>query len=135
MQITQFVTQQQHMPDRHEVLIVDWLPPVADPLAVWLLMPLQGQGLRTVELTLDELKTRFKKHVIASTVQCGGNRRNEMKAVQPVKGLDWDAGAIGTATFGGVLLRDVLQYAGERGNWYRTTQRPSGRRHAAFATL
>jgi hypothetical protein len=31
-----------------------------------------------------------------------GNRRNEMKAVKPVKGLDWDIGAIGTATWGGV---------------------------------
>ena len=45
-------------------------------------------------------------------VQCAGNRRSEMKAVKPVKGLDWDIGAIGTATFGGVLLKDVLEYAG-----------------------
>ena len=45
-------------------------------------------------------------------VQCAGNRRSEMKAVKPVKGLEWDIGAIGTATFGGVLLKDVLEYAG-----------------------
>ncbi len=35
-----------------------------------------------------------------------------MKAVKPVKGLDWDVGAIGTATWSGVLLRDVLAAAG-----------------------
>lgn len=29
-----------------------------------------------------------------------------------IKGLDWNAGAISTAVFGGVLLRDVLKSAG-----------------------
>ena len=32
--------------------------------------------------------------------------------VKPVKGLDWHVGAIGTASWGGVLLKDVLEYAG-----------------------
>lgn len=35
-----------------------------------------------------------------------------MKAVKPVKGLDWDIGAIGTAAWGGVRLSDVLRQAG-----------------------
>jgi hypothetical protein len=37
-----------------------------------------------------------------------------MKAIKPVKGLDWDGGAIGTAVWGGVRLKDVLEYAGGR---------------------
>ena len=32
--------------------------------------------------------------------------------MKPVKGLEWHVGAIGTASFGGVLLKDVLEYAG-----------------------
>ena len=42
-----------------------------------------------------------------------GNRRNELKAIKPIKGLDWDTGAIGCAVWGGVRLRDVLKAAGE----------------------
>lgn len=34
-----------------------------------------------------------------------------------IKGLDWDAGAIGTAVWGGVKLRDVLQAAGALCLW------------------
>jgi sulfite oxidase len=35
-----------------------------------------------------------------------------MKAVKAVRGLDWDGGAIGTAVWSGVRLKDVLEYAG-----------------------
>ena len=66
---------------------------------------LQGEGLRTIELSMEDLQTKFKKHVIPSTIQCAGNRRSEMKSVKPVKGLDWNVGAIGTAVWGGVLLK------------------------------
>ena len=38
-----------------------------------------------------------------------------MKAVKPVKGLEWDIGAIGNAQWGGVRLRDVLLHAGMSG--------------------
>ena len=41
----------------------------------------QGQGMRTVELSLAELQTKFKKHVMPSTIMCAGNRRSEMKEV------------------------------------------------------
>ncbi|GAX85602.1 hypothetical protein CEUSTIGMA_g13017.t1 [Chlamydomonas eustigma] len=79
-------------------------------------LKIKGEGLRTIELTMEELQTKFKKHVISTTIQCAGNRRSEMKEIKPVKGLDWNIGAIGTATFGGVLLRDVLEYAGLQEN-------------------
>ena len=46
-----------------------------------------------------------------------GNRRNEMKAIKPVKGLEWDIGAIGNAQWGGVKLRDVLLHAGMCPPW------------------
>ncbi|CAH1103926.1 unnamed protein product [Psylliodes chrysocephalus] len=43
---------------------------------------------------------------------CAGNRRSEMTKVKPVKGLNWGAAAIGTATWTGVPIRDILLLAG-----------------------
>lgn len=71
-----------------------------------------GLGVRNIKLSLDDLKTLFRKHVVEATLQCSGNRRAEMAQVKPIKGLDWQQGAIGNARWGGVLLRDVLIYAG-----------------------
>lgn len=78
-----------------------------------------GAGLRALSLSVPELQERYAKTELAATVQCSGNRRIEMKALpapggssHKVSGLDWDVGAIGTALWGGVLLRDVLLDAG-----------------------
>jgi sulfite oxidase len=75
--------------------------------------------MRSLQLSLPQLQQNFKKVEVPATIECAGNRRAEMKA-QPapgggghtIKGLDWDAGAISTAVWGGVQLRDVLQAAG-----------------------
>lgn len=60
--------------------------------------------------TIGELKKKFQQHTITVTLQCAGNRRSHMKDAANGKtaGLQWDVGAIGTAEFTGVLLRDVL---------------------------
>ncbi|XP_043537803.1 sulfite oxidase, mitochondrial [Chiloscyllium plagiosum] len=71
-----------------------------------------GEGLKSIQLTLDDLKTKFPKHTITATLQCAGNRRSEMNAVRQVKGLNWGMAAIGNATWRGVKLSDVLKYAG-----------------------
>lgn len=64
--------------------------------------------------TLEDLKVKFKEHTITVTLQCSGNRRSHMSkaAPGPTSGLQWDVGAIGTADFSGVRLRDVLKDAG-----------------------
>ncbi len=56
-------------------------------------MRVEGEGLRTVELSLKDLQTRFKKHTITATLQCTGNRRDDLNSVKPVKGLEWSVGA------------------------------------------
>lgn len=75
--------------------------------------------MRSLQLSLPQLQQNFKKVEFAATLECSGNRRAEMKAIpapcgsgHTIKGLDWDAGAIGTAVWGGVKLRDVLTAAG-----------------------
>ena len=57
----------------------------------------EGEGLRTVELSLKDLQTRFKKHTITATLQCTGNRRDDLNTVKPVKGLEWSVGAPASA--------------------------------------
>lgn len=58
--------------------------------------------------SIDDLKTKFKKHTVVSTIQCGGNRRGEMNVIAITAGSPWKTCAISTAAFGGVLLRDIL---------------------------
>ncbi len=76
--------------------------------------------------TLDDLK-KFPKHTVTAAIQCGGNRRAEMNASKPLKGLQWSGGAIGNATWSGARLTDVLEAAGFRCD-------PDGRRdlHVQF---
>eukprot|EP00955_Chlamydomonas_euryale_P008997 96223-Chlamydomonas_euryale.AAC.2 len=50
------------------------------------------QGLRTLDLSLDDLKARFKKHVIAASLQCSGNRRDEMNKVWGFVWVVWRPG-------------------------------------------
>jgi len=85
--------------------------PVVDP-DTWEL-EVTGLGVKKeLTISLEELKTKFKKHEIVAAIQCGGNRRKEMKDAKPLKGLDWRGGAIGNAQWGGALLSDVLKEAG-----------------------
>uniref|UniRef100_A0A383VKU0 Sulfite oxidase n=1 Tax=Tetradesmus obliquus TaxID=3088 RepID=A0A383VKU0_TETOB len=79
----------------------------------------EGAGMRSLQLSVQQLQQNFKKAQVAATVQCTGNRRTEMKAAPApggsgaqIKGLDWEVGAISNAEWGGVLLRDVLLAAG-----------------------
>nr|CAI5859725.1 unnamed protein product [Callosobruchus analis] len=66
---------------------------------------------RKVSLSLDDLK-KMPKKTITATIMCAGNRRSEMVKVKPVKGLNWGPAAVGTATWTGVPLHDVLKKAG-----------------------
>ena len=61
-------------------------------LAAVVQLRVEGEGLRTVELSLQDLKTKFKKHSLSATLQCSGNRRHELSVVKPIKGLDWSIG-------------------------------------------
>ncbi|KAM4796025.1 sulfite oxidase, mitochondrial [Rhinophrynus dorsalis] len=71
----------------------------------------KGEG-KALNLSVNDLKTKFPRHEVTATLQCAGNRRTEMNAVKTVKGLDWGIAAISTASWAGVRLRDVLLEAG-----------------------
>lgn len=66
-----------------------------------------------VEYSVADLRKKFKEHTITATLQCSGNRRKHMtEGSRQTNGLQWDVGAISTAEWTGVRLRDVLADAG-----------------------
>ncbi|XP_063982635.1 sulfite oxidase [Diachasmimorpha longicaudata] len=58
-------------------------------------------------LTVESIK-KYPKYTVTSAVMCGGNRRSEMNAVRPLRGLSWNVGAVGNAAWSGARLCDVL---------------------------
>ena len=73
---------------------------------------IEGLVERPLELSLAEIKERFRPVTIEATLTCAGNRRQEMSAIKPVGGVQWDAGAIGHASWTGAALEQVLRSAG-----------------------
>jgi len=61
-------------------------------------------------LTLAELKSGFPAVEVAAVCQCSGNRRGLF--VPHVAGVEWGAGAMGSARWKGARLKDVLAKAG-----------------------
>lgn len=72
-----------------------------------------GMVQHHLELSLEDLLTRFAQHTLTATMACAGSRRNELAAVHPLPGeVLWKADPISTARWRGVRLSDVLQAAG-----------------------
>jgi DMSO/TMAO reductase YedYZ molybdopterin-dependent catalytic subunit len=61
-----------------------------------------------LELDLEEL-TRFKDRSVRATMECAGNSRAGLG--ERAQGVPWRAGAIGTAQWDGLSLRQVLEEA------------------------
>lgn len=97
--------------------------PVVD--AAGFRLRVDGEVERPLELSLEELR-RFPARQVIATLQCAGNRRQELAAAEAIPGeLPWGAEAISNAVWTGVPLADVLAAAGVR---------PAAR-HAAFLGL
>ncbi|HKI04231.1 MAG TPA: sulfite oxidase [Thermoanaerobaculia bacterium] len=97
--------------------------PEVDP-ASWRLA-VDGLVERPLSLSLEDLR-RLPRTSVTATLQCAGNRRQELIACQPIKNeLPWGTEAVSNAEWSGVPLREVLKAAGVR----------PGARHAAFLGL
>ena len=72
----------------------------------------EGMVQRKMSLSIAEITDRFPATEITATMTCAGNRRSEHSRVKKVGGIQWAAGPIGNARWGGVRLADVLQLAG-----------------------
>ncbi|EOD52766.1 putative sulfite oxidase protein [Neofusicoccum parvum UCRNP2] len=66
-----------------------------------------------LQLSADDLRSRFRQHEVVAVLQCAGNRRHTMRTqLREVKGVDWLDGAAMCCVWRGPLLRDVLLAAG-----------------------
>ncbi|RDW77907.1 hypothetical protein BP5796_05759 [Coleophoma crateriformis] len=89
-----------------------WVPVVEEPESEYRLSIELPDG-EEKSYTIKELKERFPMHKITVTLQCSGNRRKDMTVhAKQTNGLQWTAGAISSAEWEGVKLRDVLADAG-----------------------
>jgi len=74
---------------------------------------ISGLVAHPVALSVAELKSRFERRTLVAALQCAGNRRAGLAAVRDIPGeIPWGDGVIGTATWAGVALADVLDEAG-----------------------
>ena len=86
--------------------------PAGEP-ATWRLA-VDGLVARPFEVTVAELMDgRFPAHTVAATLVCAGLRRTELMEHRAVPGeLGWGLEPVGTATWTGVRLADLLAGAG-----------------------
>src|SRR4051812_15750787 len=76
-------------------------------------LQVNGMVRHQLELSLNMLRNDFPKYSVMATLQCAGNRRDQLIAVAPVYGeVPWQSGAIGNAQWSGARLKDVLSAAG-----------------------
>ncbi|MEE8138098.1 MAG: molybdopterin-dependent oxidoreductase [Thermoanaerobaculia bacterium] len=81
---------------------------------------------RPLELSLDDLRQKFRPVSLEATLQCAGNRRQELMAVEAIPGeVPWGAEAVSTASWSGVPLKQLLEASGLQ----------PGVRHVAFTGL
>ena len=85
--------------------------PEVDPATYSLTV--RGRVRRPLTLALPELRDRFAESAVTATLQCAGNRRQELLPYGEIPGeLLWGEEAISTAVWEGVSLRSVLEAAG-----------------------
>jgi len=66
---------------------------------------------RPMKLTMAEL-VALPTISVPVTINCAGNRRKEQNLIQKGIGFHWGCGAVGTAIWTGVPLREVMKYVG-----------------------
>lgn len=66
-----------------------------------------------LKLSLADLRAKFATQQLAATMQCAGNRRDQLIAVEAIPGeVPWGFEAISNGQWEGVRLADVLKAAG-----------------------
>src|SRR6266849_1732852 len=85
--------------------------PLEVDLVTWRLR-VTGLVDRPLELSLDDLKTKFPRAAVTAVNQCSGNSRGRF--APRVLGGQWGDGAMGNAEWTGARLADVLKAAGVR---------------------
>lgn len=69
-----------------------------------------GAVSNPLQLSIDDLRTKFEPISMTAFSQCAGNSRSFFRPQVP--GAEWTNGAMGNARYTGVRLKDVLKMAG-----------------------
>jgi sulfite dehydrogenase len=85
--------------------------PTSVDLATWRLK-IHGLVDRPLELSMDDLRTKFPATKLTAVLQCSGNSRGRFSP--RVLGGEWGDGAMGNAEWVGARMRDILSLAGVR---------------------
>jgi len=85
--------------------------PTSVDLATWRLR-VHGRVDRPLELSMDDLKTKFPPAKLTAVAQCSGNSRGRFSP--RVLGGEWGDGAMGNAEWVGARMKDILAMAGVR---------------------
>ena len=97
-------------PNRSMFIRNNGIIPQEIDLATWTLT-FDGESVeRKKSYSLAELKSRFSQHTYQLTIECGGNGRSEFN--NQAKGNQWSVGAVHSAEWTGIRLRDVLEDVG-----------------------
>ncbi len=96
----------------NDALFVRWhisqIPTSVD-LNEWRLK-IGGNTEKELQLSMDDLKTKFEKVNYTAVIQCAGNSRSLFEP--RVAGGQWKNGAMGNVAWTGARLRDILNRAG-----------------------
>src|SRR5438874_2283089 len=84
-------------------------PAIDDAAAKAWTLTIDGEVDQPLKLTMDDIK-KYREVSQVVTLECSGNGR--VFANPPVPGLQWEKGAVSTAKWTGISLRDVLLKAG-----------------------
>ncbi len=84
-------------------------PKIDDATAKAWTLTIDGEVNQPLKLTMDDLR-KYREVSQTVTLECSGNGR--VYANPNVPGLQWEKGAVGTAKWTGVSLREVLLKAG-----------------------
>lgn len=75
-------------------------------------LSINGKNINSKKIDLESLKNDFDEKEIVCTIQCAGNRRDELNSIETTLGLPWNGGAISNGKWKGVLLKDLLADCG-----------------------
>jgi sulfite dehydrogenase len=92
--------------------------PTAVDLSAWRLR-VHGLVDRPLDLSMDDLKTKFPATRVVAANQCSGNSRGRFSP--RVLGGQWGDGAMGNAEWVGARMRDILALAGVRAGAVQVT--------------
>ena len=87
------------------------IPEAARDADAWKLT-IDGEVDKPVEITLGELKKKYKAVTRRMVLECGGNGRSAFHP--PARGNQWTNGGAGCAEWTGVSLADLLKAAGPK---------------------